>query len=186
MQADKAELQLVHRLDQDTSGCLLLARNMPTLRRLHAAFQAGEIDKTYQALLVGVMQPRRETVAVALTTNRQVAGERMVAVDPAGKEAVSCFQRLQRFADTSHVQITPNTGRTHQIRVHARYLGHPVAGDRKYGDKAANKRLRQRGLKRMFLHASELCFPDPLTGHQRCLKADLTADLQALLKSYTE
>ncbi|MGI9228702.1 MAG: RluA family pseudouridine synthase [Gammaproteobacteria bacterium] len=177
------ELQLVHRLDQQTSGCLLLARNMPSLRRLHEVFQAAEIGKTYTALLAGVMRHQTQRVEAALNDGRMLSGERMVTVDEQGKPAVSHFRLLQKYADASQVSVRIETGRTHQIRVHARHIGHAVAGDKKYGDRDFNKRLRARGLKRLFLHAGELCFADPASGDEIRVVAPLPADLQAVLSA---
>jgi 23S rRNA pseudouridine955/2504/2580 synthase len=175
-------LQLVHRLDQDTSGCLLIARNAGTLRELHRALSSGQVHKTYQALLLGRLARPVMEVDQPLRKNQLRSGERMVRVDDQGKTARTRFEVLQRYASATLVHAILETGRTHQIRVHASYIGHPVAGDPKYGDRDFNKRLRGAGLKRMFLHASAIVLP-PLPGRETgAFSAPLPDALQALLE----
>lgn len=174
-------LQLVHRLDQDTSGCLLIARNARVLRELHRALSSGSVKKTYHALLQGRISQSVMEVDQALRKNTLRSGERMVQVDVDGKSARTRFEVVQRFGQATLVQALLMTGRTHQIRVHANYLGHPVGGDPKYGDRDFNKTLRGAGLKRMFLHASGIVLP-PMREHgPMSLSAPLPDDLQDLL-----
>ena len=156
-------LELVHRLDRDTSGVLLVAKKRSALLELQALMRAGEDDegpgKRYLALLVGRLPQGTMTVDAPLQKSVLQGGERMVRVDPSGKASVSHFKVLERKGGHSFCEVRIETGRTHQIRVHAQHIGHPIAGDDKYGDAAANKRLRdQAGLKRLFLHASTLEF----------------------------
>ena len=175
------ELELVHRLDRETSGVLLLARDYPTLRALQAAFAEGRVQKTYLAFLCG--NPRRDVIEVdrPLQRNRLRSGERLSAVSADGKQAFTRFTVLQRYRDGCLVQVEIRTGRTHQIRAHAAALGHPLAGDDKYGDSRLNRLFRQQGLRRLFLHAASLELP-PLAGQPaRRLEAPLPEDLQDFL-----
>lgn len=163
------ELGLVHRLDRDTSGCLLVAKRRPALRYLHGLFREGEVQKRYTALLLGSWKGGNRTVDEPLMTNRRRGGERHVSVDPAGKPAFTRFipERVCGSAQLTTVEL--GTGRTHQIRVHAQFLGHPVAGDERYGS-AADPIVRDFGLRRLFLHASSLAF-DSRNG-ERVIRAD--------------
>ncbi|MGE5625811.1 MAG: 23S rRNA pseudouridine(955/2504/2580) synthase RluC [Bacillota bacterium] len=174
-------LELAHRLDRETSGCLVVAKRRSAVRALHAAFREGGVEKHYLALLVGAWKGGEETVDLPLEKNQLEGGERMVKVSRDGKAAQSLFRPLQRFHDTALMDIRIYTGRTHQIRVHAAHLGHPVAGDDKYGDREANKRLKAAGLKRMFLHAHRLAFAHPETGDRLELSAPLDEELQAVI-----
>ena len=154
-----AELELVHRLDRDTSGCLLISKRRSALRRLHAQLREGGVDKRYLALLCGRLPQPEIEVTAALSTNRVRGGERVVRVDPlAGKPSRTRFRVRQRLGALTLVEAELETGRTHQIRVHAAHLGAAVAGDAKYGDPATNARLQTLGLKRLFLHAAALSF----------------------------
>lgn len=154
------ELELVHRLDRDTSGLLLLAKKRSQLRRLHAALRNNSIDKGYMALVAGSWPTSRKQVNAPLQRSNLRSGERMVEVNPAGKESLTLFRVLQRFDNLATlVEASPVTGRTHQIRVHARYAGHPIAGDSKYGDDTFSKHIRELGGKRLFLHAHWLRIP---------------------------
>jgi len=154
-------LELVHRLDRDTSGCLLLAKRRSTLRWLHQLIREGALEKRYLALLAGRWERTRVEVDAPLRKNTLQGGERVVRVDAAGKASRTGFRRLRRLAATTLVEARLYTGRTHQIRVHAAHLGTPVLGDEKYGDRAVNAAFRARGLRRLFLHASTLTFPLP-------------------------
>jgi len=152
-------LELVHRLDRDTSGVILVAKKRSALLELQALMRAGEDDegpgKRYLALLVGRVPNGTLTVDAPLQKSVMQGGERLVRVDPSGKASVSHFKVLERRGGHSYCEVRIETGRTHQIRVHAAHLGHPIAGDDKYGDPEANKRLAQQvGLKRLFLHAA--------------------------------
>jgi 23S rRNA pseudouridine955/2504/2580 synthase len=147
-------LELVHRLDRDTSGCLLVARNARTLRELHALLREGDFEKRYLALLKGRWELGAKRLDLPLRTDIRVGGERTVRVHPSGKPSVSEFRPVQFFGKRATlVEVTLHTGRTHQIRVHAQHAGHPVAGDEKYGDEDFNHQMRSMGLTRMFLHA---------------------------------
>ena len=151
-------LELVHRLDRDTSGCLLLAKNRRVLTHLHALLREGKIDKSYLVLVRGKWTGGKRRITLALKRNQLRSGERMVAVEVDGKEAVTHFRPLGRSATASLLEANIDTGRTHQIRVHAQSIDFPVAGDSKYGDKSFNRLCRERGLRRMFLHASGITY----------------------------
>ncbi len=154
--------ELVHRLDRDTSGLMVIAKKRSALVELQALLREDHgagIEKRYLALLAGRMPDGVMSVDAPLHVGLRQGGERHVQVNPAGKPSLSHFRVLERRGGQSYCEVRIETGRTHQIRVHARHIGHPVAGDDKYGDAAANKRLREQvGLKRLFLHASTLDF----------------------------
>ncbi|HEY4128720.1 MAG TPA: 23S rRNA pseudouridine(955/2504/2580) synthase RluC [Gammaproteobacteria bacterium] len=175
-------LELAHRLDRDTSGCLIVAKRRSAVRTLHAAFRDGSVEKHYLALLAHPWEGGAREVDAPLEKNQLEGGERIVKVSREGKEAKSLFTPLQRFTDSALADVHIFTGRTHQIRVHASYIGHPVGGDDKYGDREANKALRASGLKRMFLHAHRLSFPHPETGERLSLMAPLDDELQAVVR----
>jgi 23S rRNA pseudouridine955/2504/2580 synthase len=175
-------LELVHRLDKDTSGCLIIAKKRSALRLFHELFRDNHINKTYIALLSGQWQRKKLIVNAPLLKNVQKSGERLVSISPLGKEAETLFRRLQTFVDTTLVEASPKTGRTHQIRVHAMSLGHPIVGDERYGEDDANKRFRHKGYKRMFLHAQTLRFNHPVTGIAMIISAPLPPQLDKLLK----
>ncbi len=153
-------LELVHRLDRDTSGLLVIAKKRSALAELQALMREdGGIAKRYLALLVGRMPDGVMSVDAPLHIGLRQGGERHVQVNAAGKPSLSHFKVLERRGGHSYCEVRIETGRTHQIRVHAKHIGHPVAGDDKYGDVAVNARLREQiGLKRMFLHAASLEF----------------------------
>ncbi|HEU0306416.1 MAG TPA: RluA family pseudouridine synthase [Lysobacter sp.] len=153
-------LELVHRLDRDTSGLLVMAKKRSALTELQALMrEEGGIAKRYLALLTGRMPDGVMTVDAPLHIGLRQGGERHVQVNAAGKPSLSHFRVLERRGGQSYCEVRIETGRTHQIRVHSQHIGHPIAGDDKYGDAEANKRLREQvGLKRMFLHASTLEF----------------------------
>lgn len=177
------ELQLVHRLDRETSGVLLLAKDYPTLKALQAAFAEGRVQKRYLALLTGSPDLDRITVDRPLARNLLRSGERLAAVSPDGKHALTRFTVIQRRRDTCLVEAEIGTGRTHQIRVHAAAIGHPLAGDDKYGDRDINRALRLRGLKRLFLHAAAVSLPPLLEQPTRSLEAPLPAELADFLRA---
>jgi 23S rRNA pseudouridine955/2504/2580 synthase len=161
---DARELDLVHRLDRDTSGCLVVAKHRAALRDLHRQFREGAAEKRYLALLIGRWNLGRKRIELALATDERRSGERHVAVRATGSPAVSSFAPVQFFGTlASLVEVGLDTGRTHQIRVHAAHAGHPVAGDEKYGDAEGNARLRELGLTRMFLHSSVIGLTRPGT-----------------------
>ncbi|MDP3008457.1 MAG: 23S rRNA pseudouridine(955/2504/2580) synthase RluC [Methylococcales bacterium] len=175
-------LELVHRLDKDTSGCLVIAKKRSALRLFHELFRENNIHKTYVALLVGQWQRKKLIVTAPLLKNVQKGGERMVSISPLGKDAETLFRRLQLYAGATLVEASPKTGRTHQIRVHAASLGHPIVGDERYGEDDANKHFRHKGYKRMFLHAQVLRFQHPVTGVAMAVTAPLPPQLDHLLK----
>ncbi len=174
-------LELVHRLDKETSGCLLIAKKRSILKLLHEMFRGDGIQKTYLALLAGQFKRKKQIVDVPLLKNVAQGGERMVVVSQAGKSAETLFTRLKQFEDATLVHAAPKTGRTHQIRVHAAWLGHPIIGDDRYGEDDVNKAFKKRGYKRLFLHAEQLQFNHPATGTALHFSAPLPDDLQALL-----
>jgi len=175
-------LELVHRLDRDTSGCLLVARDAATLRVLHALLRTEGFEKRYLALLGGRWQLGEKRIDVPLRTDTRVGGERTVRADAGGKPSMSRFRPVQFFGRLATlVEVELDTGRTHQIRVHAAHAGHPVAGDAKYGDAALNAELRALGLTRMFLHASSVSFTWP-QGASFSVNAPLPAELAAVLE----
>ena len=180
-------LELVHRLDKDTSGLLMIAKKRSALIKLHEAIRNDHPKKIYLALGVGKLPNDSFHVKLPLFKYTGVQGEKMVRVSEDGQSAHTIFRVLNRFSDDllhqvglSHltlVQATLKTGRTHQIRVHLQSQHCPIAGDERYGDYQANKRLQKLGLKRMFLHAAELHLDHPLTGEKLILKAPLPQDL---------
>jgi 23S rRNA pseudouridine955/2504/2580 synthase len=173
-------LELVHRLDRDTSGCLLIAKRAAALRALHAQFRDGSIDKRYLALLIGRWAGRARTVDAPLLTDERRGGERHVRVDAEGKESVTHFAPLERFTCAVLADVHLATGRTHQIRVHAASIGHPVAGDERYGP-ADDPIVAGQGLKRLFLHARSLQFRSPGSSDMITIEAPLGDDLSAPL-----
>ncbi|HEX7966020.1 MAG TPA: 23S rRNA pseudouridine(955/2504/2580) synthase RluC [Gammaproteobacteria bacterium] len=183
LRPDTPGLELAHRLDRDTSGCLIVAKRRSAVRSLHGAFRDGSVEKHYLALLAHPWQGGNREVDAPLQKNQLEGGERIVKVSREGKEAKSLFTPLQKFAGSVLADVHIYTGRTHQIRVHASYIGHPVAGDDKYGDREANKLLKAAGLKRMFLHAHRLSFPHPETGERLSLTAPLDDELQAVIRN---
>lgn len=179
---EEKALELAHRLDRDTSGCLIVAKRRSALRTLQELQRDGKIDKRYVALLDGRWRRGKEDVRVPLKKNTLKSGERMVRVDPQGKPSHTQFSVLEKFADATLVEARLKTGRTHQIRVHSAYLGTPILGDKKYGRDETNARFRTLGLKRMFLHAQSLQFPWPGKEGSYAINADLPGELQDLLE----
>lgn len=174
-------LELVHRLDRDTSGCLLVTKRGSSLRHLHEQFRDNRVQKIYLALVRGRWKGGTRTIEAPLKKNTLKSGERMVRVDPEGKEAISVFTPLAVTAEASLMQVELKTGRTHQIRVHAQHAGYPLAGDEKYGDDDFNRQLRNKGLKRLFLHAQRLCFEFPPENKRGCITAPLDDELKKVL-----
>ena len=175
----KEHLELVHRLDRDTSGVLVLARNRRALTGLQALIRDGQVTKQYLCLLTGRLERGKFDVNAPLRKSALAGGERMVRVDEDGKPALTFFRQIERYPDAALVEATLATGRTHQIRVHAAHVGHPLAGDPKYGDREANKRLRDLGLKRLFLHAARFEFE--LGERAYSFSAPLPEDLRTVL-----
>lgn len=174
-------LELAHRLDVDTSGCLMIAKKRSVLKELHELFRSGGVHKVYLTLTKGQWVPSELRVEAALRKNHLNNGERVVRVDAEGKPSLTVFEPVQTYGNAMLMEATLHTGRTHQIRVHARYRSHPIAGDEKYGDKEFNKQMRGYGLKRLFLHSHRLEFVLPSTGQHIRIVAPLDADLQACL-----
>lgn len=175
-------LELAHRLDRDTSGLLVLTKKRSALLELQALMRDGGIRKRYLTLLVGRLAERNFSVDVALRKSVLQGGERMVRVNAEGKDSLSHFSVIERRGGHSYCEVRIETGRTHQIRVHAAHIGHPVAGDDKYGDREVNRRLReQTGLKRLFLHAASLEFALEQGRAPYVLNAPLAPDLAAAL-----
>ncbi|MES9945466.1 MAG: 23S rRNA pseudouridine(955/2504/2580) synthase RluC [Candidatus Thiodiazotropha sp.] len=178
---DERHLELVHRLDRETSGCLMISKRRSSLRMLHELIRENRVDKRYLALLAGSWRKGTRVVDMPLKKNTLQGGERVVRVDAEGKPAETRYKRLQRFKEATLVEVELITGRTHQIRVHSAWLGSPVLGDSKYGEDAANRRFREMGLKRLFLHAHQVSFRWPGESRDLMLSAPLPQDLTALL-----
>jgi 23S rRNA pseudouridine955/2504/2580 synthase len=175
------DLSLAHRLDRETSGCLVLAKRRSALRMLHAMFREGRVEKNYLALAIGDWQRGEQLIDAPLFVQHRQSGERHVVVNPEGKLAQTRIRLSRSFGRFSLLQCQPLTGRTHQIRVHAAHAGHPLAGDERYGDSEKNAELRKRGLKRLFLHAQSIAFPDE-HGNEQHFTAPLADDLDRFLQ----
>lgn len=171
-------LELVHRLDRDTSGCVLVARKRSALRDLQTQMREQRIGKRYLALVAGAWPRGRESVDAPLDIRARAGGEKFVRAAEGGKRAVTHFRVLRRLRNATLLEVELETGRTHQIRVHCRLAGHPVLGDDKYGDEAANRRAREAGLKRLFLHARTLRFAMPGSGEPVTVEAPLPDELE--------
>ena len=179
-------LELVHRLDRDTSGCLLVARDRATLTSLHALIRNGGMHKTYLALVAGSWQLGTKRIDAPLATDNRQHGERHVRVAAAGKDSVSVFKPVQFFGSLATLmEVDIPTGRTHQIRVHASFAGHPLLGDDKYGDRERNAALKGHGLKRTFLHAQSVAFEWPGSGVPFHVSAPLPVELAGVLDAIT-
>lgn len=184
---EREYLELVHRLDRDTSGCLLIAKRRSTLIALQELLRHGtcnrhRIRKSYLALVKGRWQGGARHVNVALKKNMLRSGERLVRVTSDGRRAVTNFRPREFFEKATLVDIDLLTGRTHQARVHAAYLGYPIAGDTKYGDKGFNTLMRECGLNRLFLHASCLEFKHPANGRQITVQCPMPPELEIVLQ----
>lgn len=174
-------LELVHRLDRETSGCIMIAKKRSMLKYLHECLKEGTIEKNYLALVQGRWQGKDRLVDAPLLKYVLRSGERMVKVDPAGKFAQTAVEILELYPQATLVKATPLTGRTHQIRVHCALKGHPIIGDEKYGDAEYNRQVKLQGADRLFLHAQKLVInlpylsspltvtcPLPASYHQFC------------------
>ncbi|MEN8259771.1 MAG: 23S rRNA pseudouridine(955/2504/2580) synthase RluC [Pseudomonadota bacterium] len=179
-------LELAHRLDRDTSGCLIIAKRRSALLSLHEQFRSDRVDKRYLTLLAGTWNRKRVTIDARLLKNVRKGGERMVTPSVSGKPAETDFTRLRKFRSATLVQARPKTGRTHQIRVHAAYMGHPIVGDMRYGDDSCNRDFRRKGLKRLFLHAEGLSFSHPATGQPMQISAPLEKGLTDFIETFDE
>ena len=178
---DAPYLELVHRLDRDTSGCLIIAKRRSALRALHEQLRAGQITKRYLALVRGRWTDGRRRVTAALAKNRLQGGERVVKVDADGKSATTVFHPVSVHAAASLVEVDLHTGRTHQIRVHAAHIGYPLAGDTRYGDSEFNRAMKTLGLRRLFLHAQLLEFTEPASDEVLTVSTPLGAELKQVL-----
>ncbi len=178
---DMRFMELVHRLDRETSGVLVIALKRAALVEMHRMLREGEVRKTYLALAAGHWRDPVRHVRLSLHKYVTGEGERRVAVHEEGQAAHTIFRLRRHAAEFSLLEAELKTGRTHQIRVHLAALKHPIVGDDKYGDFELNRALKKRGLKRMFLHAARLEFRHPLTGEPIRLEAPLPADLERFL-----
>lgn len=174
-------IELVHRLDRYTSGCLLFAKDRATLQELHRQFRTGRVVKRYLALVRGSWAAGMRMVDAPLGAARLVSGERRIHTAAGGKPSTTQFVPRTVYTGASLVEAQPRTGRTHQIRVHAAHVGHPIAGDAKYGDRTFNQTMRRYGLRRLFLHAHYLEFTDPGGGRTVTIHAPLPQELQQVL-----
>lgn len=175
-------LELAHRLDRDTSGCLIVARTRVALRELHGLLREGQVEKHYTALVAGRWRFGRKKIDAPVLTDVRQGGERMVRVHAEGKVAVSIFAPREHYRDlASLMDVEIHTGRTHQIRVHAAFTGHPVAGDEKYGLREFNTRMREFGLRRMFLHSTVIAFRWPGSKKRVAISVGLPEDLATVL-----
>jgi len=182
LRPDERFLELVHRLDKATSGCLLIAKNKKILNGLQSLLRNRTIQKTYTALVCGVIHQEKVHVKAPLEKRKLESGEHRVRVHPEGKKSETVFEKIKQYKGATLVSASPKTGRTHQIRVHAKHLGHPIAGDERYSTATQFKKYKQEGLKRLFLHASQLDFIHPLNEKKMQFKAPLDEELNAFLK----
>ena len=177
----KEPIELVHRLDRSTSGCLLLAKKRSVLKSLHEQLVSHQLEKRYTALVKDTWSKKRHTIDAPIYQN-----SRYSVIDSKGKDSLSHFHPIKNFElgefNASLVEASIETGRTHQIRVHAKFAGHPVAQDDKYGDAAFDQFMKKKGLNRLFLHAKTLTFTNPLTNEIQKVSAPLPAELEAFLK----
>jgi 23S rRNA pseudouridine955/2504/2580 synthase len=181
LRPEERQLELVHRLDRDTSGCLLVAKRRSALRTLHELLRQNSVDKRYVALVSGRWEKDRVNVDAPLQKNQLQGGERIVRVSQEGKQAQTLFRVRERFSQATLVEARLVTGRTHQIRVHLAHLGTPIVGDEKYGDAEANRHMRGLGLKRLFLHAESIGLRWPEEKEKLRVEAPLQESLKQLL-----
>ena len=175
-------LELVHRLDRDTSGCILLAKKRSALKLMHESLQKSTITKIYHALVMGSWSERTKRVDAPLRKNELKSGERIVKVAADGKKSLTEFKVLERYCkEATLVEARPITGRTHQIRVHCQFAGHSIVGDQKYGADQDNAAMKSKGFNRLMLHAAELRFPLP-SGGRKVVVAPLDLSLQKSLQ----
>lgn len=186
LRPEDSNLELIHRIDRDTSGCVMLSKNHAMLRAMHALFRDGKIQKKYHTLVKGYVAGDF-IVNDPLKKFTLSSGERMVRVNPTeGQAALTEFVLLERYHGASMLQAMPITGRTHQIRVHTAHRGLPIVGDDKYGTKQFNQTMRKTGLKRLFLHARELIFRCPITGQNITVQAPYDQDWISGLANLTK
>jgi len=181
------DMELAHRLDSETSGCLVIAKKKRILREVHSLLREGQVRKIYWALTMGKWKDSELRVDVPLYKDYRDGGKHVVEVDKDGKTALTVFHTLKSYRrQASLMEVKLYTGRTHQIRVHAQHQGHPIAGDDRYGDPEFNKLARQMGVKRMFLHARSIEFTLPSLDQNIKVVAPLDADLEAGIKKFEE
>lgn len=180
MRPQQKFLELVHRLDRDTSGVLLVAKKRSVLKQLHDDLREGRVEKTYLALLAGRWNGRHHRVEAPLKKFDLASGERVVRVSQEGKPSLTHFTQVRLFDQATLVEANPVTGRTHQIRVHAQFAGHPIAGDDKYISREQNAFFVEKGLKRLFLHAFRIEFGNS-EGERVQYEAPLPSELQSVL-----
>lgn len=173
-------LELVHRLDRETSGLLMIAKRRSCLRQLHELLRDDVVEKHYIALLAGRLPRGPVPVEAPLHRFHLQGGERVVRVADSGRYSRSVFRATERFPGVTLVDALIDTGRTHQIRVHAQHIGHPVIGDDKYGEKSVNRTFRELGVRRLFLHAYQVVIPWP-DAEPQTLSAPLYSDLNDVL-----
>ncbi|MDO7083403.1 23S rRNA pseudouridine(955/2504/2580) synthase RluC [Pseudocolwellia sp. AS88] len=182
LRPDARMLELVHRLDRDTSGCLVIAKKRSALRNLHEQLRNKTVQKFYHALVKGQWSAKVTKVTEGLRKNDLKSGERVVIVDNInGKESETRFKILQQYQNATLVRAFPVTGRTHQIRVHCQVKGHAIACDAKYGNEAFDEEMKSIGLKRLFLHAASIEFTHPLSNERIKIEAPLDGELQKAL-----
>jgi len=186
LRAQDKHLELAHRLDKDTSGCLIISKKRSILRQIHEHFRNNQMEKRYIALVKGKWSGGKRMVSKPLLKNVQKSGERIVCVHPDGKTAKSVFKPLKIMNEASFMEISLITGRTHQIRVHAAAIGHPIAGDVKYGEENFNKLMRSVGLKRLFLHACSVKFELSVFDHHIMIDAPIDDGLRKVLDRVKE
>jgi 23S rRNA pseudouridine955/2504/2580 synthase len=175
-------LELAHRLDRGTSGCLILAKTIDALRLIQDALKARQVEKRYFALVRGYWDCGSRDIDMPLQRNVPCGGERLVKVTAAGRPALTKLRPVSSFREASLIEAIIATGRTHQIRVHAAHIGYPLAGDKKYGDPIFNSIMcTQYGLNRLFLHAYSLMIP--LCDRKIVVSAPLSTELEAVLYS---
>jgi len=180
-------LELVHRLDRDTSGCLVVAKKRSALRHLHEQLRNKNVQKFYHALVKGRWPEKLTKITESLKKNDLKSGERVVIVDNInGKESETRFKVLQNYEGATLVRAFPVTGRTHQIRVHCQVKGHAIACDSKYGHEEFDSEMKKQGLKRLFLHAASIEFTHPLSNERLKIEAPLEPSLEKLLKKLTK
>ena len=180
-------LELVHRLDRDTSGCLVVAKRRSALRALHEQLRHKKVQKFYQALVKGRWSPKLTRVTEGLRKNDLKSGERVVIVDNInGKASETRYKVLQHYDGATLVRAFPVTGRTHQIRVHCQTKGHPIACDAKYGAQDFDSKVKEKGLKRLFLHAASIEFTHPRTEQRLKVEAPLGKELESVLHQLTK
>lgn len=175
-------LELVHRLDRETSGILMLAKKRSALVQLHEAIRANQTDKRYLVLVHGHWREQKRRVSLPLQKYVLASGERRVAVHADGQPSETIFRLRQHYEGFSLLEAQLVTGRTHQLRVQLAHLGFPIAGDDKYGDFSVNKSMQKQGLKRMFLHSAETVIRHPVSGEKLTLSAPLPAELSRFLQ----